>query len=518
MTLSRAFARRVPRLGLVSLTSVCLSGFGGPARADLLLVPDQYTTISEAVATAAPGDEVHVSSANSPYIELLTLVDAVTVRGGWSPDFSFQDTDAFETVIQRPPGQLESVVRAGAIGAGVVFEGFTITGGDSTFSGGGMFCDAGSAFTIANCKFIGNRATTTGGAIIFASGSSVQVTRCLFENNVAGTRGGGITIAAGASGVLIDFCTFNACSTGFFGGAMYVAAGARLERNRINNNVSATDGGGIYILGANVPAFGNLLVGNRAYGNGGGIYHSGGASEHRETLVENCVAGVDGIGNGGGIYFSGGSNRFINGFVRSNTANGNGVGSGLGGGIYFDQTTNGLVSDTEIVQNVSPVGGGIFIEGPSGGTWTFANVSQCTITENESVVTGAGGGIHAIGQDLGEILNNIIALQINGHGIASLNPASLNVRSNDVFSGSANTDTEYGGNLKDRTGINGNIRQNPDFCNLAAIPPDLALQIASPCLGGGENGADMGAHDATWSCGTVSIEETSWGKIKSLYR
>ena len=248
------------------------------------------------------------------------------------------------------------------------------------------------------------------------------------------------------------------------------------------------------------------------------MYHNLGNGEHRDSLIEDCVAGVDGTGNGGGIAFNGGSNRWIRGFIRANTATGSGGTTGLGGGVFFQQVSNGLIDGAEIVLNTAPKGAGVYMLGAASGPFSFANVQFCTIALNTSP-GASGAGIHASGQEIGEIKNNVISHQLDGHGIACNSPASPNIRFNDVFNSDAvNLDSEYGVDCPDRTGISGNIRIDPQFCNLVTDPPDLAVQSTSPVLGAGEGGVDMGAHGASVACGTISVEETSWGKIKSLYR
>ncbi len=518
---ARRAVRSVPLGSSLRAAAVLIAAAAYPVRADVLRVPDDHATINDALAAAAFGDEIHVSSAGSPYVEGVSLLDGISLRGGFSPDFLSNDPSAFETVIARPPGA-GTVVGLGAGGAGNVFDGFTVTGGDSTFAGGGLFCTSGSAFTISNCRFVGNRATVTGAGVQIAAGSSVTVFRCTFEDNFAGARGGGITIAPGADGATVDLCTFRACSTGTSaspagGGGIFSASGAMLSRNRILDCVSASAGGGIFVSNASIRAWGNLLTDNRAATHGGGIYVSGGDGEIRDSLVEGCTAGTGGGGNGGGVCFDGGSNRWVRGFVRGNVASGSGS-SGRGGGLYLLQIGGGGITGTQIVANSAAFGGGVYIEGFTPPVWTFGEVAHCTIFANASSGAAAAGGIHVSGFSLAALVNNVIAFQVDGHGIACNVPSSPNVRYNDVISGSGNTDSEYGADCTDRTGVNGNIRQDPLFCGSSATPPDLALQSLSPCLGAGEGGADMGAHDASASCGTVSIEDSSWGKIKALYR
>lgn len=485
-------------------------------------VPDDFLSIQAAIDASSFGDEVHVSSANSPYFEQLLLVDGVSVLGGYSPDFLVRNPLFFETVIQLPAAAEGTVVEAIGISASVTFDGFTITGGNSIFSAGGMFCGPNSALTVSNCKFVRNFALVTGGGMQLSSNSTAIVRHCVFEQNTSGARGGGITAGIGTDGALIELCTVDACTTGTEGtttggGGVYLAAPIRFERNKLRNNYSMGDGGGLYVDSANVRAWGNLITSNHSEGNGGGVYHNGGSSEHNDSLIEDCVAGVDGTGNGGGIYFAGGSNRWIGGFIRGNTATGSGS-SGLGGGVYFHQVSNGLLRGAEVTQNIAPKGAGVYMAGPASGPFSFANVMNCTIAFNTSP-GASGAGIHASGQEIGEIVNNVISHQLDGHGIACNSPASPNIRFNDVFNSDAvNLDSEYGVDCTDRTGISGNIRLDPLFCSTIVDPEDLAVMSISPVLGTGEGGVDMGAHGASVACGTISVEESSWGKIKSLYR
>ncbi len=526
-----AFERRpISKLSPNPIFPALLLALAPPAAgAEERLVPDQYASIQGAIAAALPGDEVRVSSAGSPYVEFLVLADGVSVRGGFSPDFSSQNPKLYETVIHRTPGIGGSAVSAEDIGASVLFEGFTVTGGDSTFAGGGMFCGANTFFTIRDCIFRGNRANITGGGMQIAGFSSVRVVDCLFENNFAGQRGGGLTIATNAAGAVIERCTVRACSTGTSGvqggGGIFCASSADIHECRIENNFSGLDGGGLYVVStptnpANLRAWGNLFIGNRAEDDGGGIFTIGGSSVHNSTLVEGCVAGADGTGSGGGVYFDSGtdfgSSIFNDGFIRGNSA-----AAGLGGGMYIDSTPSSLVSQTEIVENNAAFGGGVYVEGGlGGGVWTMANFDHCSITRNEASGPDAGGGMHIVGQDIGEITSCIIADQIDGCGISCESPASPNIRFNDVFNNDVlNPDPEYGLNCTDRTGVNGNIKTDPRFCDPFQVPPDLALQVSSPCRGTGEGTTDMGAHDFDeGSCGTISVEPSTWGKIKALYR
>jgi hypothetical protein len=184
------------------------------------------------------------------------------------------------------------------------------------------------------------------------------------------------------------------------------------------------------------------------------------------------------------------------------------------------------------VANEAFAGGGIAVTGTSRAS--LVDIVSNTIVANEATGTQGGnplgGGIHLEGQVVsdpaGGLLNNIIALQIAGAGIYCDGiGASPTIRYCCVYNDDAtNAAEEYSGNCTDRSGISGNIRANPLLCcepacdNVGPPPPDMALTVASPCVGAGEGGADMGAHAAKVGCGVISIESSSWGAIKSRYR
>jgi predicted outer membrane repeat protein len=497
---------------------VSLAGLVGAASAAVIRVPDDYTTISAALAAATSGEDViYVSDAGSPYVERITLKSGVSVMGGFDSSFTANNPDIYVTVIQAPPGTGTIVDAADT--QNLAFSGFTVTGAEEPFAGGGIFCGAGSSPFIANCTIRGNQANT-GAGIQVSAGASPMIYQCTFEENTATLRGGGIAVAAGADLTTIELCTIRACSSAVGGqsagggGGAYVAAPIWFARNRIEDNYTGNDGGGLYVKETDLRSWANLLRRNVAGRNGGGIYHQLGNSEHDEILVENCQAlGSTSGGNGGGIYCEGGTNRFFASFIRGNAAT-------AGGGGFYLAAADAEIRLCEINLNAATEGGGIFIAGGST-AFTLSRIYSNTIAGNSaSLGAGGGGGFHVEFQDVSEIVNNVVAMQTQGCGIYCVGiGASPNLRYNCFFNlDSENTDPEYGGDCDDRTGINGNIAANPRFCDRNDDPPDLALQTSSPCLGSGEGGVDMGAHDASVACSTISIEETSWGKIKARYR
>jgi predicted outer membrane repeat protein len=521
------------------------------AAAAILRVPDDHATIQAAVAAAVPGqDEIWVSEAGSPYVlaSTLILVGGVDYRGGW--DTLFLSQDASRTRLQLAQDSTGSVVSVALLGPGDLFSHFTVGPPSKpatwiTINGAGMFVGAGSP-TVANCVFENNVARDAGGAIQIGTGSSAYLLDCSFDSNetglvAGGGRGGAVSVAAGSDGVRIELCRFSrnwsdraSVTSSAAGGAVFTRSSIRLERCKFDDNYSGYNGGALYVIDADVRAWGNLFYADSAAHHGGAVYHENGSGEHNGTLIEDCVAGAGAgeIGNGGGIYFERGSNRFQDGYVRRCTAlQGNGTTEGVGGAFFLLEPLPGsAVRRTEISGNRARVGGGVGIRATTT-AFSDAALESNTIVANFAAIADSsrhgGGGVHIFNWFIGELVDNIIVEQEDGAGITCEGPlASPNIRYNCVWNGPSNPDPEYGEACVDRTNINGNIRSNPLLCCFAgggcvpagSPPPDLQLSASSPCLGAGEGGVDMGKYGSTNCLTPVSLEPASWGAIKALYR
>jgi len=89
------------------------------------------------------------------------------------------------------------------------------------------------------------------------------------------------------------------------------------------------------------------------------------------------------------------------------------------------------------------------------------------------------------------------------------------IRCNDVWNNSIG---EYGGVLPDLIGYNGNISQDPLFCGIPGSG-NYYLQSGSPCAESNVPGICVGLRMGVYPvyC-DVGTKETSWSKIKSLYK
>jgi len=68
--------------------------------------------------------------------------------------------------------------------------------------------------------------------------------------------------------------------------------------------------------------------------------------------------------------------------------------------------------------------------------------------------------------------------------------------------------------IADQLGVNGNIEADPLFCD--AESGILTLHDSSPCLAANNACGLMGAW-GLGNCGTTTVEETNWSRVKTLY-
>jgi hypothetical protein len=188
---------------------------------------------------------------------------------------------------------------------------------------------------------------------------------------------------------------------------------------------------------------------------GGGIF----CANSSPTLLNLTISGNTSNSTGGGIVFTSSSSSLVNVAITGNTGN-------VGGGIHFNSASSPSLENVMISGNTaSQDGGGIslFAASPS-----FTNV---TITGNTT--TGNGGGIFC-GYTTISLVNCI--LWENFPQEIYTNSGTVNVIYSNIQGGWTGT---------------GNIDSDPLFCN--ADSGDYTLMANSPCVGTGENGANMGA-------------------------
>ena len=221
---------------------------------------------------------------------------------------------------------------------------------------------------------------------------------------------------------------------------------------------------------------------NGAYpgnGRGGALCMIDSSPRLQDLVLESCRS----LSAEGGAIFGGGSSFTLEDAWLEN----NETLAGAGGAICCLQSSAPTLRRVVCVGNVSADAGGAlaFADG------AVALLEQVTLHQNRA--EGAGGALHAGSGSLVQLDGVLATLNVasgGAGGIHAEDAVSLpGVSCSNVF---GNTPGNYGGELADQTGLNGNISAWPAYCDLAL--PDLHLLGESPCLPGNNScGVLMGA-------------------------
>ncbi|MBP27147.1 MAG: hypothetical protein CMJ63_02860 [Planctomycetaceae bacterium] len=193
-----------------------------------LLVPDEFPTIQDAIASASDGDVILVSPGTYTATDLdfdLEVINtsglSIELRSSEGPESTIIDGQKLRPVIVCTQNET----------AETIINGFTITGGASPGWGGGIFCRSSSP-TFTNCIITDNTSAERGGGVylhradptfnectwtenesdtgggLYSSISSPVLTDCFFGDNFAFITGGAIHAAGNAEPVISDsvFC------------------------------------------------------------------------------------------------------------------------------------------------------------------------------------------------------------------------------------------------------------------------------------------------------------------------
>lgn len=265
-----------------------------------------YPTVQQAIDAAGTDDVVQLAGycagvqVRGGLPQTAHITKTLTLRGGYSPDFSAWDAAAYTTTLDAL-NQGRTLYMAGAVSP--VIEHLTVTGGNATGlagdpfgddAGGGIYVITAMA-TISACRVMTNTAGPTGwGGGIYLRNS----TGTLYGNTVTGNTayGGAGVEVDDSSGSLIAHNTVVGNQATAGGGGIYLyRSAATLDSNIIRLN-TATNGGGVYIT-AEAPRLTNTLIAdNEVSGAGAGLYISGATP----ALVHTTLAGNTG-GSGSGV-------------------------------------------------------------------------------------------------------------------------------------------------------------------------------------------------------------------------
>lgn len=221
-------------------------------------------TLADGIRSARPGDLVLVhpgryswSNQGGPMHDL-----GMIFVGRDTTDFTVASLDGPEVTILDAEGQGRVLFIQG-YNDGLVFEGFTITGGVSTAADGETAKAGGLTFhltstTVRDCIFEDNHGGREGGAVYFGGVGSPTLERCVFRRNHSEGYGGAV-FAVNVLGYdddtsvgmnLLD-CRFEDNTAVSWGGALCLArAVIRMERCVVaGNRCLEGQGGGMAVFG-----------------------------------------------------------------------------------------------------------------------------------------------------------------------------------------------------------------------------------------------------------------------------
>ncbi|MCF7920243.1 MAG: DUF1565 domain-containing protein [Candidatus Cloacimonetes bacterium] len=271
---------------------LCLLLLCGAGMSAAINVPDDYSTIQEAIEAAVDGDIILV--APGTYQENINFSGKAITIGSYY--VTTQDTSYIsQTVIDG--GQSGSVVTFNnQENENSVLTGFTISNGNSSNNGGGIFVGDYGRPTLNHLKIINNQAAWYGGGYYFGEYCTSAVSDLLVSGN-SSYEGGGGAYSYYCDLLLEDsVIKDNICESA--GGGIYSEeTDLHLENVVIENN-TAYWGGGISLINGNSSLVDVFIYRNQAE-NGGGICNWGNLYLENVTITENSADW-----SGGGIYNS----------------------------------------------------------------------------------------------------------------------------------------------------------------------------------------------------------------------
>ncbi len=259
--------------------------------------------------------------------------------------------------------------------AGPVFSCCTLSGNQAFFNGGGVFSLNAFPTFMDNCQIIENSASECGGGVAGYG----MFENCIIRGNTAGGDGGGACGGGDFMDCLIRDNTAGAAGGGVYGWGTYsectireniaidgggMSGDGTFEHCVINSNLAVSNGGGAYCADWVAPYFSRCKIdSNTAVGDGGGVF----CIEWSFPYFLNCAITENSAGNnGGGLFCNTGQPTTDDPNFIHCTFSGNTVSSGLGGGIYCNDSR--LLLDSSIV--AFSTGEGIhFVDSAASSVW-----------------------------------------------------------------------------------------------------------------------------------------------------
>jgi hypothetical protein len=301
-----------------------------------------------------------------------------------------------------------------------------------------------------------------GGAVRCEGGSSPTVMSCVFSGNVGSAVGCGM-----GTFLPLSYCRFTE-NEGTYGAAIYADRSALvIDRCEFTENRADAEGGAIFTYGTLAKIMHSAFIRNESHSAAGASFHDESGANVLECLFEGNVS------------------------------------SSSGGALTF------WISGPNLVDRCTFVGNTAGHEGAA--LWSekisATHVRNCTFWGNASPDgTVLAGNYQVVMQ------KTVVAFSTEGPGVASYE-GYAELSCCDIF---GNAGGDWVGTIADQYGVNGNICEDPLFCDPES--GNFELDAASPCAPFSPPNPECDLVGA-WpvGCGTP-VAPNTWGRIKALYR
>jgi hypothetical protein len=238
------------------------------------------------VATGSYTDTHTVAALGGPVV--VELTKTVTLRGGYDTSFTEpSDPGAHPTILDAQGAARVLYVS----GAAPVIEGFTVTGGQTSASGGGVYLSAASP-TLRGNVITDNVSNGDGGGIWISGGAAIIEGNVIISNTA--DWGGGLRIINDAD-VLVAGNLIVDNLAELSGGGIHLESHTsvtpHIVRNTFRHNIANSQGGGLNAVTAHARVENNFFLDNEATEGAGVFIESEPANPVSTTLVHNTWVG-----------------------------------------------------------------------------------------------------------------------------------------------------------------------------------------------------------------------------------
>ncbi len=303
-----------------------------------------------------------------------------------------------------------------------------------------------------------------------------------------GARGAGIR-CENASGPIISNCVL---SQNRGAAALCIDHGHLQCQDCVFEHNAALEGGGVCCEEATLTLTGCRFLQNTADMLGGAVH------AHAATIeIVDCEFDQNSAAHGGATDFHFGCT------VELRRCRYYGNSAGEAGAVCLFGMCTGLVADCTFADNTAASWGGALSVGKS----SICQVRGCTFYGN-----AAPSGAVLLSDNQFVMANTVIAFNLQGPGLYEHSNVLLSCC--DIF---GNEGGDWIGAYAGQYGTNGNIAADPLFC--APEVWDFTLHADSPCAPNSPPNPECDRIGA-WpvGCGPTPTRETSWGRLKALYR